>query len=88
MKRGIKTLALSMSLLVVASTLTSCNDDYTYPDNDWKDGIVVNVGGKNYTYKQIYNLMEEKKDSAVAYYKTAKNILAQLVTSRPMSTTR
>lgn len=80
MKRGIKTLALSMSLLVVASTLTSCNDDYTYPDNDWKDGIVVNVGGKNYTYKQIYNLMEEKKDSAVAYYKTAKNILAQLVT--------
>ena len=82
MKKGIKTLALTMSLIVIAGALTSCNDDYTYPDNSWTEGKIVNVGGKDYNYKQIYDLMSEKKDSATAYYSTAKNILAQLVTPR------
>lgn len=72
---------LSIALVAMASVLASCStDDYTYPDANWKDHVIVEVGGKTYKYDEIYALMNGKKDSAQAYYSTAKNVLAQLVT--------
>jgi hypothetical protein len=83
MKKGMKTFTRAMTLFAICTLLSACNSqDYTYPDASWKDGIIVNVGGKDYTYKQIYTLMDGKKDAAKADYSTAKNILAQLVTPR------
>lgn len=82
MKKGKRTLSLAMSVLAIAS-LTGCDkSDYKYPDASWKDGLIVNVGGKNYKYEDIYKLLDETKGSAQAYYNIAKNVLAQLVTPR------
>lgn len=81
MKKGKRTLSLAMSLLAITS-LTGCNEDYKYPDTKWKDGLIVNVGGKDYTYEEIYKLLDNTKGSAQAYYNVAKNVLAQLVTPR------
>lgn len=81
MKKGKRTLTLSLSLLTLL-TLTGCNDDYSYPDADWKDGLIVTVGGKEYKFEDIYGLFDNTKSSAQAYYTVAKNILAQLVTPR------
>ena len=83
MKRGIKTLTVITSLLMSASALTSCGDDYKYPKAKWKeDTIAAFVDGKTYQYEDIYDLMQTKKDSARALYSTAKNILGQLATPR------
>lgn len=82
MKKGKRTLSLAMSILSIA-TLAGCDkSDYVYPDASWKDGVIVNVGGKNYEYKDVYKLLDETKGSAQAYYNVAKDILAQLVTPR------
>lgn len=81
MKKGKRSLTLALSLLSIAS-LTACDDDYKYPDNKWEEGKIVNVGGKNYTFEQIYKLLDNTKGSAQAYYNVAKNVLAQLVTKR------
>lgn len=82
MKKGKRTLSLAMSILAIA-TLAGCDkSDYVYPDASWKDGLIVNVGGKNYEYKDVYKLLDETKGSAQAYYNVAKDILAQLVTPR------
>lgn len=72
--------ALGIAILALSSVLASCNEDFTYPKNKWQENVVVTVGGKEYKYKEIYDLMNGKKESAQAYYTTAKNILAQLVT--------
>lgn len=81
MKKGKRTLTLAMSLLCIAS-LTACDNEYSYPNNKWKDGEIVTVGGKTYDFKQIYDLLNSTKGSAQAYYNVAKNVLAQLVTQR------
>ena len=81
MKKGKRTLTLALSLMTIAS-LTGCNDEYTYPDNYWKEGYIVNVGGKDYKFEDIYKLLDDTKGSAQAYYTVAKSILAQLVTKR------
>lgn len=81
MKKGKRSLTLALSLLSIAS-LTACDDDYKYPKNKWEEGKIVNVGGKNYTFEQIYKLLDNTKGSAQAYYNVAKNVLAQLVTKR------
>ncbi len=81
MKKGKRSLTLALSLLSIAS-LTACNDDYTYPDNKWKEGDIVTVGGKTYTFEQIYDLLDNTKGSAQAYYNVAKSVLAQMVTKR------
>ena len=78
-----KTFTKAVTILAICGVLTSCSsEDYSYPDYNWKDGLIVNVGGKNYQFSDIYDLMDGKKDSAKAYYSTAKNILAQLITPR------
>ena len=81
MKTGKRSLSLAMSILAIAS-LTACDDDYTYPDAKWKEGIIVNVDGKDYKYDEIYQLFDNSKGSAQAYFNVAKNILAQLVTPK------
>ncbi len=81
MKKGKRILTLAMSLLCIAS-LTACDNEYSYPNNKWKDGEIVTVGGKTYDFKQIYDLLNSTKGSAQAYYNVAKNILAQLVTQK------
>lgn len=81
MKKGKRSLTLALSLLSIAS-LTACDDDYKYPKNKWEEGKIVDVGGKNYTFEQIYKLLDNTKGSAQAYYNVAKNVLAQLVTKR------
>ena len=81
MKKGKRSLTLALSLLSIAS-LTACDDDYKYPKNKWEEGKIVNVGGKNYTFEQIYKLLDNTKGSAQAYYNVAKNVLTQLVTKR------
>ena len=81
MKTGKRSLSLAMSILAIAS-LTACNDDYNYPDAKWKEGIIVNVDGKDYKYDEIYQLFDNSKGSAQAYFNVAKNILAQLVTPK------
>ena len=81
MKTGKRSLSLAMSILAIAS-LTACDDDYNYPDAKWKEGIIVNVDGKDYKYDEIYQLFDNSKGSAQAYFNFAKNILAQLVTPK------
>ena len=81
MKTGKRSLSLAMSILAIAS-LTACDDDYNYPDAKWKEGIIVNVDGKDYRYDEIYQLFDNSKGSAQAYFNVAKNILAQLVTPK------
>ena len=81
MKTGKRSLSLAMSILAIAS-LTACDDDYNYPDAKWKEGIIVNVDGKDYKYDEIYQLFDNLKGSAQAYFNVAKNILAQLVTPK------
>ena len=81
MKTGKRSLSLAMSILAIAS-LTACDDDYNYPDAKWKEGIIVNVDGKDYKYDEIYQLFDNSKGSAQAYFNVAKNILAQLVTPK------
>ena len=81
MKTGKRSLSLAMSILAIAS-LTACDDDYTYPDAKRKEGIIVNVDGKDYKYDEIYQLFDNSKGSAQAYFNVAKNILAQLVTPK------
>lgn len=81
MIKGMKTFSLAMSVMLIAGVLASCSsEDYTYPEASWKDNVIVSVGGKEYTYNDIYHLFEDKQESAQAYYDTAKNVLAQLVT--------
>ncbi len=80
MKKGIRTFSLAMSVTLIAGVLASCSSDYTYPDADWQDNIIVTVGGKAYTYNEIFELFEGEQASAEAYYETAKNVLAQIVT--------
>lgn len=72
--------ALGIAVLALSSILASCNEDHVYPKSKWKNGVIVDVGGKVYQYDEIYALMDGKKESNQAYYTTAKNILAQLVT--------
>ena len=81
MKTGKRSLSLAMSILAIAS-LTACDDDYNYPGAKWKEGIIVNVDGKDYKYDEIYQLFDNSKGSAQAYFNVAKNILAQLVTPK------
>ena len=81
MKTGKRSLSLAMSILAIAS-LTACDDDDNYPDAKWKEGIIVNVDGKDYKYDEIYQLFDNSKGSAQAYFNVAKNILAQLVTPK------
>lgn len=81
--------ALGIAVLALSSILASCNEDHVYPKSKWKNGVIVDVGGKVYQYDEIYALMDGKKESSQAYYTTAKNILAQLVTpiTEPMRST-
>lgn len=74
-------------LLTLTTLLSSCktSEDYIYPGANWKDNVVVLVDGKEYKYKDIYNLFNGKKESASAYYSIAKNVLTQLVTERNAS---
>ena len=79
MNKGMKTLALVLAIGTTASALTSCNaEEYTYPDYHWQEGLIVTVGGKNYEYQDIYNLLLGTKDSAQALYDIAEDIAAQL----------
>ena len=81
MNKGMKTLALVLAIGTCASALTSCNtEDYTYPDAHWQDGLIVTVGGKLYEYKDIYELLDDSKDSAQALYNIAEDLAAQLAT--------
>lgn len=80
MKRN-HALCMTLSVLALTSVLASCSKpEYTYPDADYKEGEIVTVNGHTYKYDEIYAMMNGKKESAQAYYTTAKNILAQLVT--------
>ena len=45
MMKGKRSLSLVMSILAITS-LTACDDEYKYPDNKWKDGLIVTVAGK------------------------------------------
>lgn len=81
MKKGKRTLSLVLSMLTMTS-VTGCKEDYYEPENKWKEGIVVNVGGKDYTYEQFYSMLDNTKGSAQSYFTVAKNILAQLVTPK------
>lgn len=72
--------ALGIAVLALSSILASCNEDHVYPKSKWKNGVIVDVGSKVYQYDEIYALMDGKEESKQAYYTTAKNILAQLVT--------
>lgn len=88
MKRNFRALGSTLSLLLICGTLAGCSkEQYSYPDANWKDGNVAVIGGKTYDYSNIYSLMEGKKDSAKAYFDTASNVLAQLVTPRDASMT-
>lgn len=80
MMKGKRGLAMAMSLIAIS--LTACNDDYTYPDYDWKDGEIVTVGNHTYKYDEIYKAFEGSKTSASSYFSVAKSILAQSVTTR------
>lgn len=79
MKKGRRITSLITSLLSLA-TLASCKDEYKYPDAKWKDGVIVNVGGKDMTFDEFYDLLKDSKGSISAMYSVAKNVLAQLVT--------
>lgn len=78
-KRSLFALILSLS-----TVMTSCkkSEDYSYPGADFKENQVVYVNGKEYKYKDIYNLFNGKKESASAYFSIAKSVLTQLVTER------
>lgn len=78
MIKGKRGLALAMSILAIS--LTACSDDYTYPTYTWTDGHIVTIGGKLYTYDDIYKYFENTKSSAQAYFTVAKSVLAQSVT--------
>ncbi len=81
MNKGTKAFSLAMSVVLIAGVLASCStSEYTYPDASWKDNVIVNIGGKEYTYDEIYQLFDGEQASAQAYYNTAKNVLAQIVT--------
>ena len=81
MMKGMKSLALVLALSATASALTSCSDDgYSYPDYNWRDGVIVTVGGKDYKYEDIYDLMKGERGSAEALFNTASDIVAQLAT--------
>lgn len=81
MNKGTKAFSLAMSVILIAGVLASCStSEYTYPDASWKDNVIVNIGGKEYTYDEIYKLFDGEQASAQAYYNTAKNVLAQIVT--------
>ncbi len=83
MKKGFKSLTTVMTILTAVSVLASCNkSDYTYPDANWRKGYIANLGGKDVTFADIYDLMNNTKDSARAYFSTASSILAQIVTPR------
>ena len=76
-KRGV---ALAMSLIAIS--LTACGEDYTYPDANWKDGQIVTIGNKSYSYDDVYKYFEGSKSSAQSYFNVAKSVLAQTVTTR------
>lgn len=82
MMKGKRGVALAMSLIAIS--LTACGEDYTYPDANWVDNQIVTVGGKLYTYDDIYKIFKEQngKTSAQSYFNLAKSILAQAVTTR------
>ena len=83
MNRGKKTLATAIALITMTSLLASCDDTYDYPWYwvwDWEDGVVVTVGGKDYTFEDIYAKQYGSKDSAQSLYNCASDILAQIVT--------
>lgn len=82
MKKGFKSLATVLCAVTAASVLASCKSDYTYPDANWRKGYVASLGSKDYSFQDIYKLMEGTKDSAKAYFSTASSILAQIVTPR------
>lgn len=77
--KGKRGLALVLSLLAIS--LTSCSEDYTYPDAVWKDGHIVTIGGKEYTFDNVYTYFEDTKSSAQAYFSVAKSVIAQSVTT-------
>ena len=81
MNKGTKAFSLAMSVMLIAGVLSSCStEEYTYPEATWKDNVIVSIGGKEYTYDEIYKLFDGEQASAQAYYNTAKNVLAQIVT--------
>ena len=80
MIKGKRGLALAMSLIAIS--LTACNQEYTYPEANWKDGQIVTIGGKKYDFDGVYEYFEGTKNSAQAYFSVAKNVLAQAVTKR------
>lgn len=83
MNKGKRSLSISLSLLASRSLLAGCaSKDYTYPKANWEDGVVVDAGGKTYTYDEIYKRFDGTKDASKAQYDVASNILAQLVTER------
>lgn len=78
MTKGKRFLSLVLSLSAIS--LTACSEDYTYPDANWVENQIATIGGKTYTYNDIYAYFEGSKDSASSYFTVAKNVLAQLVT--------
>ena len=83
MNKGKRSLSISLSLLASRSLLAGCaSKDYTYPKANWEDGVVVDAGGKTYSYAEIYKRFDGTKDASKAQYDVASNILAQLVTER------
>ncbi len=83
MNKGKRSLSISLSLLASLTLLAGCaSKDYTYPDANWTDGVVVDAGGKTYKYEDIYKRFVGTKEASKAQYDVASNILAQLVTER------
>ena len=81
MIKGMKTMRFVLTIGTIASVLTSCStEEYSYPDYNWQDGLIVTIGGKQYTFEEVYQLMEGSQESAQALYSTARDILAQLAT--------
>ena len=75
MNKGKRSLSISLSLLASRSLLAGCaSKDYTYPKANWEDGVVVDAGGKTYTYDEIYKRFDGTKDASKAQYDVASNI--------------
>lgn len=71
---------LSILTSVLSISLLSACEEYKIPKAKWTDGIIVNIGGKDYTYEEFYKLMDNSKNEAQSLYTVAKNVLAQIIT--------
>ena len=71
-------------LATLVTILSSCSTSgsYNYPDANFRENVIVYINGKEYRYKDIYNLFDGKKESASAIFSRANSVLTQFVTPR------